>query len=170
LAAGPVFLLLGGYVAAWTAFGVAAHNALQASLQAAGLTPGASRMLGPVALIMAGAYQLTPLKRRFVQRSCSPPIAPQGRASRWWSRGVVLGAREGVVCFGCCWALMLLMLAGVAGSSGGMLALGCVMWIEKNTTWGRRLVMPLGLFLIGLGLVLGWGSLLRTLPMHEHSM
>ncbi len=65
---------------------------------------------------------------------------------------------------------MLLMLVGVAQSGGGMLVLGSVMWIEKNATWGRMLVMPLGLLLIGLGLALGWGSLLRTLPMPEHSM
>ena len=167
----PVVLLLGGYVAAWTAFGVAAHVALQVFVQAAGLAPGASRMIGPVALIVAGVYQLTPLKRRLVRRSCSPPpVVPHGRASRWWPRTVLLGVREGAVCIGCFWALMLLRLAGVAGSGGGMLALGSVMWVEKNTTWGRRLAVPMGLFLIGLGLVLGWGPALRTLPMHEHAM
>ena len=167
-----LLLLLGGYVSLWTVFGIGAHVALQPFLLAAGLAPGASRMAGPLALIVAGTYQLTPIKRRSVQRACTPPgpVLLRGETRWQWSRVFLVGAREGAVCLGCCWALMLLMLVGVAGSSGGMLALGAVMWSEQHAGWGHRLVIPLGLLLIGLGLTLGWGQLLMALPQHEHSM
>jgi predicted metal-binding membrane protein len=35
-----------------------------------------------------------------------------------------------------------------------MLALGAVMAIEKNMPWGRKLSAPLGVALIGLGLLI----------------
>ena len=53
-------------------------------------------------------------------------------------RAFELGARHGAFCVGCCWALMLLMFAVGAGNIGWMLALGAVMAIEKNWSWGRK--------------------------------
>ena len=64
---------------------------------------------------------------------------------------------------------MLLMFAVGAGSITWMLVLGAVMAIEKNAPWGRRLSAPLGLFLIGLGVMLGLGSALGVLGGHLHS-
>jgi predicted metal-binding membrane protein len=49
---------------------------------------------------------------------------------------------------------MLLMFAVGMGSVGWMLALACVMAIEKNMPWGRKISAPLG---VGL---LAWGSLI----------
>jgi predicted metal-binding membrane protein len=49
---------------------------------------------------------------------------------------------------------MLLMFVVGTGSVGWMLALGAVMAIEKNVSWGRRLSAPLG---VGL---LGWASVI----------
>jgi predicted metal-binding membrane protein len=164
-------LLLGGYVLAWTAFGVGAHLVLQASLNAAGLAPGADALVGPAALVVAGAYQLTPLKRRAAHRACSPPpfTGPGGESWLRWAGVALHGAREGAVCIGCCWALMLVMLAGAAGGPGGMLALGAIMWAERNAPWGWRLVTPVGLFFIWLGVALGCGSLLGVFPWLAHS-
>ena len=60
---------------------------------------------------------------------------------------------HGIFCVGCCWTLMLLMFGVGAGSLGWMLVLGSVMAIEKNMPWGRKLSTPLGLVLIGAGLI-----------------
>jgi predicted metal-binding membrane protein len=48
---------------------------------------------------------------------------------------------------------MLLMFAVGVGSLGWMLAIGAVMAIEKNVSWGRRLSAPLGVVLLASGLV-----------------
>src|SRR4051812_743598 len=164
---GMLLLLPVGYVLAWTVAGVGAHLALQMALGAVRPASGVSLLLGPAALVLAGAYQISPLKRRAVHRSCSTPnLAPLfGESRLLWARVLTLGLREGAVCIGCCWALMLLMLVGLAGGSGGMLVLGIIMYAEKNAPWGRRLVVPLGLFLIGLGVMFGWGSLLGVITL-----
>ncbi len=165
-----IFLLLGGYVLVWTAFGIGAHLALQALLQAFGLALEASGLIGPMALVLAGIYQFMPLKRLSIHSVCSPPsLAPVEDERRWRRWPLLLGVREGIACVGCCWAMMLLMLVGVAGSIGGMLVLGMVMWAEKNASWGRRLVVPLGVFLIGLGLMLG-GEALLGIPWYFYSV
>jgi len=50
---------------------------------------------------------------------------------------------------------MLLMFAVGSGNIGWMLVLGTVMAIEKNLPWGRRVIKPLGVFLLVWGLGLG---------------
>jgi predicted metal-binding membrane protein len=39
-----------------------------------------------------------------------------------------------------------------------MLVLGAVMAVEKNMPWGRRLSVPLGVFLLGWGLIVLLGA------------
>ena len=48
-----------------------------------------------------------------------------------------LGLRQGLLCLGCCWAMMLLMFAVGAMNVVWMAALGVVMTIEKMTTTAR---------------------------------
>jgi predicted metal-binding membrane protein len=70
----------------------------------------------------------------------------------------LLGARHGLSCLGCCWALMLVMFATGVGSLAWMLALTGVMVIEKTTRRGRRLVPAVGAAL------LIWGALMLVQP------
>ena len=53
--------------------------------------------------------------------------------------------------------MMLVMFAVGLGSLGWMLALGAVMAVEKNVSWGRKISAPLGVVLLGRGLALGRG-------------
>jgi predicted metal-binding membrane protein len=46
---------------------------------------------------------------------------------------------------------MLLMFAVGVGNIGWMLALGTVMAVEKNISWGRRMSVPLGVVLVAWG-------------------
>ena len=71
-------------------------------------------------------------------------------------RGLMMGVDHGLFCVGCCWTLMLLMVAVGLGSFGWMLILGAVMAIEKNVPWGNRLSAPLGIGLIAWGSVALW--------------
>ena len=56
----------------------------------------------------------------------------------------MLGVRHGVLCLGCCWALMLIMFGAGLGSLLWMLALTGFMIVEKTAPYGARLVAPLG--------------------------
>jgi predicted metal-binding membrane protein len=72
-----------------------------------------------------------------------------------------LGLHHGIFCVGCCWAIMLLMFVVGTGSVGWMLILGAVMALEKNVSWGRKLIEPLGVgLLVWSGIVVAehvWG-------------
>ena len=49
---------------------------------------------------------------------------------------------------------MLVLFAVGMGSIGWMLALGVVIALQKNVSWGRELTTPFGATLIGAGLTL----------------
>lgn len=91
-----------GYFAAWAPF----------SLLLAGLQLGLARQLAwsPAwrsgVLLAAGLYQFLPLKRACLRHCRNPLTAFLGR---WDNRPTALarlGGEHGLVCLGCCWALM----------------------------------------------------------------
>jgi predicted metal-binding membrane protein len=161
---GRLLWMLGlGYGAVWALFGLVAHGLhalLLAAVAASPLLAWHAGLFGAATLALAGAFQFTALKRRCLEE-CRTPTS---FVMRHWHAGggpaaaFRLGARHGVFCVGCCWALMLLMFLVGAGSLGWMLVLGAVMAIEKNFAWGRHLGTPLGVVLIAGGVVLAFGQ------------
>ena len=63
---------------------------------------------------------------------------------------------------------MLLMFAVGLGSLGWMLVLGTVMAVEKNVSWGRKISVPLGVVLLGWGIILGAATVLAAQHTHLH--
>ena len=154
-----IVLVIAGYLAAWLAFGIAAHAfdvALHDAFDRGAWFKASSWVLGAATLVVAGAFQFSRLKHRCLDK-CRAPLsfvlqhwtggAPGAQALR-------LGLHHGAYCVGCCWALMLLMFAVGTGNLGWMVALGAVMAVEKNVAWGRQLSAPLGIGLIA------WGALI----------
>lgn len=154
-----VALLIVGYLGVWLAFGFAAHvfdlglhevfdhNAwLQANTWVFGAGP----------LLVAGVFQFSRLKYRCLDK-CRAPLSfvmQHWRGGDTRVQALLLGAHHGLFCLGCCWALMLLMFAVGTGNVGWMLVLGAIMAVEKNMPWGRRLSTPLGVVLIGWGILI----------------
>lgn len=155
-----LLMLLGlGYIAAWGGFGAIAHVLHAALLAAIGAIPALAWngwLIGVAVIAAAGAFQFSRLKRQCLDKCRSPLsfLIERWRGHAAGRQAFALGMRHGLYCVGCCWALMLLMLALGAGSIGWMLALACVMALERNLPWGRRLSAPLGAAL------LGWAALL----------
>lgn len=167
-------LLIGGYLLVWTLFGVAVYAgdaALHRVIEANEWLEANAWRLGALALILAGVYQFTPLKHMCLEQ-CRSPLS--FITTHWHGRdearsSFALGAHHGLFCVGCCWSLMLLMFAVGAGSLGWMLVLGAVMAVEKNVSWGRRLVAPLGLALIACGVIaLAFGAPAEHAHTHLH--
>jgi predicted metal-binding membrane protein len=155
-------LLLVGYLSVWVMFGIAIyvgdallHEAVRRSQWVAEHTWA----LGAATLVLAGAYQFTPLKYHCLEKCRSPFsfITQHWRGRDESGQAFMLGVHHGLFCVGCCWTLMLLMFGVGIGNFGWMLVLGAVMAIEKNMPWGRRLSAPLGVVLLawGVGLLLG---------------
>jgi predicted metal-binding membrane protein len=150
-------LLVGGYVLAWTLFGVVALGVSSAfGLLGGRIVPDAldGATAGGILMLGAGAFQFSPLKYRCLDKCRSPLLFLterwQGARERW--QAFRIGVDHGIFCVGCCWALMLLMLAVTTAGLAAMLGLGAVMAVEKNVSWGRRIAAPVGIVLIVAGL------------------
>ena len=154
-AAASSALLIGGYLAVWLGFGVAAH-ALDAGVHAvaarsAWLTLQRLGHRGAGHRARRAVPVLRPqglLPRSLPRAARLHPAALAGCASGA-ARRSPLGVNHGLYCVGCCWALMLLMFVVGTASVGWMLVLGAVMAAEKALPFGRRLSHPLGLALLG---------------------
>jgi predicted metal-binding membrane protein len=152
-------LLVAGYVGVWTLFGLAAHvgdRFVHESVDRSGWLGANTWVIGAGTVLLAGLYQFTPLKYKCLDE-CRSPLAfimEHWRGGRGEREAFRLGVHHGMFCLGCCWSLMLLMFAVGIGNIAWMLALGAVMAIEKNASWGRRLSAPLGAALLGWGIVL----------------
>ena len=144
------------YLAAWAAFSAAA-TAAQWALQALGrVDPMAASTSAPLTaalLLLAGAYQYTPLKRACLAR-CRTPTGFLLGAWRPGTAGALrMGLAHGVQCLGCCWALMALLFVGGAMNLAWVAALSLAVAAEKLLPGGQRLAAWLGAVLIGAGAV-----------------
>jgi predicted metal-binding membrane protein len=92
--------------------------------------------LGAYAAVAGGLYELTPLKRRFLERC---------RA--------VHGLRHGLDCAGSSAGLMVAFFGLGLMSVWWMAAVAAVVFTEKVTPFGLRLVAPAGLILVAAGLL-----------------
>jgi predicted metal-binding membrane protein len=131
-------ILAAGYVAIWLGFAFFAA-CLQWTLARGGLLDGGSagKLLGGAIFIGAGLYQFSALKQACLTL-CQRPFP--FFFSNWTTErsGVFkLGLRQGMLCLGCCWAMMLLMFAVGAMNVVWMAALGVLMTIEKLSTTAR---------------------------------
>jgi predicted metal-binding membrane protein len=135
------YLFALGYLVSWTAFAAVA-TALQALLAWLALSnammESTSRLLAGGLLIAAGAYQLTPLKRACLLHCRGPAhfIATHFRRGRMGALRV--GARHGLYCVGCCWALMLLLFAGGVMNLAWIAGLSLFALVEKLALFGTR--------------------------------
>jgi predicted metal-binding membrane protein len=75
-----------------------------------------------------------------------------------WEEGPLRnGVRLGLVCLGCCWALMLLAFVGGTMNLAFMGLATVIMILEKLPELGRYVTKPLGAGLVGMALALAAG-------------
>jgi predicted metal-binding membrane protein len=142
-----------GYLLTWIGFAVAATSAQWALERAALLTPmmaAASDMFSGAVLIAAGVYQWTPLKDACL-RQCQSPLLFIQRHGGFRSGllgTLVLGARHGAYCIGCCWVLMALLFVGGVMNVLWIAAIAILVLAEKVVPAGRVIsrVAGAGLF------------------------
>ena len=110
----PTAMFVAGYLIVWGAFCLAATAAQWKLQQSALLSPMlalVSPMVGGVLFILAGIYQLTPLKNVCL-RHCRSPFAFVLNHWRDGGGGALrMGISHGAYCLGCCWVLMALLFA-----------------------------------------------------------
>lgn len=147
------------YLLVWALFSMAAA-ALQWAFQLwAALSPMlvlTNGKVGAAVLIVAGAYQFSPLKDSCLN-TCRTPV---GFFLTNWASGRTgafrMGFKHGVICVGCCWALMAILFVLGVMNLLAILLVATLVAFEKLLPQGRILSRPLGVALIGWGLFQLW--------------
>jgi predicted metal-binding membrane protein len=150
-------LFLSGYLLIWATCGVAAFVAAAGGGRLLAASPAAASWLGVAIFIIAGIYQLTPWKDWCLRR-CRSPIGAlvyyvgfKGR-----SRDVRVGLHHGATCAGCCWGLMILLIAVGVMNVAVMAALTIVVFVEKLWRHGKPFGQAVGLLLVAIGVLAIW--------------
>ncbi|MFV8835658.1 DUF2182 domain-containing protein [Aquisalimonas sp.] len=147
---------IGGYLLIWTGFGLAAlttHNAAMADVHHWHWLIHRPELLTGGALVVAGAFQFSRLKHACLRHCRHPGAFLMAHYRRGRLAALTLGLRHGLFCFGCCWALMLVMVVVGIANLAWMAPLALLMLYEKTGRFGDRVVKPVGVGLIALGVL-----------------
>jgi predicted metal-binding membrane protein len=140
---------LSGYLLAWEAFGVAVYAVLLGAGKLAESAPDAERWAGAAILAVAGVYQLTPLKGACL-RHCRTPVGSLFHYASYKGAGrdLRVGIHHGLYCVGCCWGLMIVLVAVGAMNAPAMVSLAGVILIEKVWRHGPAFSRSVGVCLL----------------------
>ena len=131
---GATSAFVSGYLLAWLFFcvcAVAVQWVLQKTGQLSATMHVTSAYVSAALLIAAGAWQFTPAKRACLKH-CRGPVELLVRWRRPGTWGaLVMGARHGGYCLGCCWFLMALLFVGGAMNLYWIVGLSLYVLLEK---------------------------------------
>ncbi len=146
-----------GYLVTWAAAGVLAYGVFELGRSVLGSELSWShggRWLAGGTLIVAAAYELTPLKDACLTKCRSPLGFLLGAWRDGLPGGFEMGARHGLWCVGCCWALMASLFALGVMSLAWMAFVAALIALEKTLPWGRAVTYGTAVVLLVLGTVL----------------
>jgi predicted metal-binding membrane protein len=150
-----IYALAAGYLVVWAVFSLGAtalQRLLVKLLFVSSMMEATSPIVGATLLLIAGVYQLTPIKHACL-RTCQSPL---GFLMSRWRPGLAgafrMGLEHGALCVGCCWALMLLLFAGGVMNLAVIAALTALVAFEKLTPFGAQGARLSGILLIGTAL------------------
>jgi predicted metal-binding membrane protein len=147
----PVTLFTLIYLGLWAGTGVPIYFA---SVALAAVDSDVRSYVIAGVLVVAGAFQMSPLKQVCLRRCRSPLGFYLGRWRAGWRGGLTIGWAHAVYCLGCCWALMIVLV--VAGAMGlvWVLLISVVVAAEKLLPGGEWIARVTGVALVLLGVVL----------------
>jgi len=160
------WVFVAAYMLVWTLSGVLAYAgavAAEAIAAQANLSGSTAARIGGVVLIIAGAYQLSPLKNVCLSK-CRTPITFILTSWRDGTLGAVrMGLEHGFFCLGCCWLLFLILFPLGIMNIAAMAVVTLLVFAEKALTTGEQIAKAAGIALILYGLtVLGFPQALPT--------
>jgi predicted metal-binding membrane protein len=152
----PTWVFISAYLLIWTLFGVLAYAgavwAERLAHQVPWVMANAARLGGGV-LVLAGLYQLTPLKRSCLSK-CRTPL--QFILSSWrdgYAGAFRMGLEHGAYCLGCCWLLFVILFPLGLMNVAVMALVTALIFAEKSFPIGQRIARLAALALIAYGVV-----------------
>lgn len=143
-----------GYLLVWAGSGLPAFAGALLVDRLSGLNTFAPRAVAAGALVAVAAYQLTPLKRMCLDH-CRSPLSQllHYAGFRGRLRDLRVGMHHGAFCLGCCWALMLVLIALGTMDVFVMLGLVAVVVLEKYGAHGETLSWLVAVIAVALAVV-----------------
>jgi predicted metal-binding membrane protein len=137
----PTWIFVAAYLVVWTAFGalafVVAVGAEQLSDRIPWVMDNAARIGGAV-LVLAGLYQLSPLKRMCLAK-CRSPLSFIVNSWRDGRGGAFrMGLEHGMYCLGCCWLLFVILFPLGVMNVAAMAVITLLIFAEKSLPVGRK--------------------------------
>jgi len=164
----PVALFTLVYLGVWAATGAPMYFAstLLAASDAVALRYGIAAVL-----VVAGIFQISPLKQMCLRHCRSPLGFFLGHWRPGWRGSLAMGGAHAMYCLGCCWALMVVLV--VAGAMGlpWVLLVSAAVAAEKLLPGGSWIARGVGVALVLLGLAVASRSdVAMALRAGGHSM
>src|SRR5262249_55666431 len=119
--------------------------------------PGAAHIFAVAAFAVCGIYQLSSLKDHCLAHCRSPLGLLLHYASyRGRLRDLRVGAHHGGYCLGCCWGLMLVLIAVGVMNVAAMVGLAALVLTEKAWSRGRMAGRLVGVAALALAVATIW--------------
>lgn len=152
----PTWVFVSAYLLLWTLFGVLAYVGAMwveaLANQVPWLMANAARIGGGV-LVVAGLYQLSPLKRSCLAK-CRTPL---DFVLSSWRDGYLgsfrMGLEHGIYCLGCCWLLFVIFFPLGMMNVAAMAVVTILIFAEKSFPMGQRIAQVAALLLIAYGVL-----------------
>jgi predicted metal-binding membrane protein len=133
------WVFVGAYLLVWAFAGIALYGGVLAAGVSGMRTTASAAEVGGVIFMVAGLYQLTPLKEVCLSK-CRTPIRFIMTSWRDGTAGAFrMGLLHGIYCVGCCW-LLFVILFPLDMNVGAMAAVTLIIVAEKILPWPR--LMP----------------------------
>jgi predicted metal-binding membrane protein len=146
--AGSVALFVLMYLALWALSGLPVYLG---SLALMAIGSGTLPYAVAGTLVLAGLFQLSPLKQVCLRHCKSPLGFLLGHWRAGWRGALAMGGAHGLYCLGCCWALMVVLVAAGAMGLPWVLLIACAVAAEKLLPRGEWIARAAGLALVLLG-------------------
>ena len=149
--------LVAGYLAVWAAVGLPAYGLAWLAGWLTGKHPTAAHVMAVGAFAVCGIYQLSSLKDRCLAH-CRSPLALllHYGSYRGRLRDLRAGAHHGGYCLGCCWALMVILIAVGVMNVAAMVGLAALVLVEKAWTRGPMAGRLAGVAALALAVATIW--------------
>src|SRR5262245_15106022 len=135
------WVFVAAYSLVWAFSGLAASFGMQVAKAAAvrlAVPPTTAAQVGGAIIVVAGIYQLTPLKDVCLSK-CREPL---DFIVTSWRDGATsaleMGLLHGAYCLGCCWFLLVILFPlGIMMDVVAMAAVTLIIFAEKTLPWSR---------------------------------
>ena len=155
----PTALFAAVYLVAWVLVGIPVYAAT-VGVQLAAQSSATVSMLLPYAvaavLLAAGAYQFTAIKRVCLRNCRSPLSFLMARWKRGYLGTLRVAVEHAAYCVGCCWGLMVVLVAAGAMGLPWVLLIAAAVFVEKLLPRGELTARAVGVALVALGVAVAF--------------